>query len=114
MGRQREAWGEGGNPEDMAERPCTLHVSALPAQIQDVKPGSSITGKPNSIQLKTATGGSVCYITDSETELVEWMSAIEGEVQRICRHAAGALRFRVLGVWNPAPRVAGRGHMGPS
>lgn len=56
---------------------------------QDVKPASNVTGRPNSLQLKTSSGGSVCYITDTETELVEWMSAIEGAVQRICRHAAG-------------------------
>ncbi len=57
--------------------------------MQDVKPGSAVTGRPNSIQLKTTTGGSVCYITETETELVEWMSAIESAMQRIMKHAAG-------------------------
>ncbi|GAX79207.1 hypothetical protein CEUSTIGMA_g6647.t1 [Chlamydomonas eustigma] len=57
------------------------------SKIQDVKIGSSITGKPNSIQLKTSSGSSVCYITENETEMVEWMSALEGEVQRVAEDA---------------------------
>lgn len=70
--------------------PPTPHLPFPPPHcLQDVKPASNVTGRPNSLQLKTSSGGSVCYITDTETELVEWMSAIEGAVQRICRHAAG-------------------------
>lgn len=35
------------------------------SKVQDVKDGRSVTGKANSIQLKTASGGSVCYVCDS-------------------------------------------------
>lgn len=31
----------------------------------------------------------VCYLIDSETEQVEWLSALEGAVQKIVRSAAG-------------------------
>jgi tetrahydromethanopterin S-methyltransferase subunit E len=54
-----------------------------------VKEAKSVTGRPNSFQLKTATGGSVAYIADSETDLVEWMSAIEGAMAVILRVVAG-------------------------
>lgn len=59
------------------------------SKVQDVRDGRSVTGKPNSIQLKTSAGSSVCYVADTETEMVEWMSALEGEVHRIAKHLAG-------------------------
>lgn len=59
------------------------------SKIQDIKPASNVTGRPNSIQLKTSSGGSVSYICDTETEMVEWMSAMEGAVSKIVKHLAG-------------------------
>ena len=45
-----------------------------------------VTGKGTSIKLTTA-GGRVCYIADSETEQVEWLSALEGSVAKIVKQA---------------------------
>jgi hypothetical protein len=35
------------------------------SKVQDVRDGRSVTGKANTVQLKTASGGSVCYICES-------------------------------------------------
>jgi hypothetical protein len=35
------------------------------SKVQDVRDGRGVTGKANSIQLKTASGGSVCYVCES-------------------------------------------------
>lgn len=35
------------------------------SQVQDVRDGRSATGRPHSLQLKTASGGSVCYVCDT-------------------------------------------------
>lgn len=56
--------------------------------VQDVSDAREATGKSNSLRLSTATG-QVCYLIDSETEQVEWLSAIEGAVAKIVRSAAG-------------------------
>jgi hypothetical protein len=61
-------------------------------KVQDVRDGRASTGKANSIQLKTASGGSVCYVCDTETEQVEWMSGLEGAMQKILKRVAGAVR----------------------
>lgn len=58
------------------------------SKVTDVKHAREQTGKPNSLVLST-TSGSVSYIADSETELVEWVSALEGTVTRIVKQAAG-------------------------
>ena len=58
------------------------------SKVQDVSDARDQTGKNNSLKLSTAQGH-VCYIADSETELVEWMSALEGAVQKIVRAVAG-------------------------
>lgn len=58
------------------------------SQVTDVSDGSAATGRPNSIKLSTATG-SKCYITDSETAQVEWISALEGTVARLVKIIAG-------------------------
>ncbi len=63
------------------------------SKVQDVKAASSVINKPNSFQVKTSTGGSVCYIADTETELVEWMSALDLAVQKICKHAVRGWPF---------------------
>jgi hypothetical protein len=59
---------------------CTNHLYAAAAaaaesvkprgvvdlsKVQDVRDGRSVTGKANTVQLKTASGGSVCYICES-------------------------------------------------
>lgn len=56
------------------------------SKVQDVK---VVPGKGNTIQLKTASGGVVQYMAATETEVVEWVSALEGAVQRICKEVAG-------------------------
>ena len=50
-----------------------------------------MTGKGTSIKLTTA-GGRVCYIADSETEQVEWLSALEGAVAKIVKQARSLSR----------------------
>jgi hypothetical protein len=35
------------------------------SKVQDVKDGRSMTGKANTVQLQTASGGSVCYVCDT-------------------------------------------------
>lgn len=56
------------------------------SKIQDVK---VLPGRSNTIQLKTTSGGTVQYMASTETEVVEWVSALEAAVQRICKLAAG-------------------------
>ncbi|KAG2486518.1 hypothetical protein HYH03_014820 [Edaphochlamys debaryana] len=56
------------------------------SKVQDVK---VLPGRGNTIQLKTTSGGVVCYIASSETEVVEWVSAIEGAMAKIHKHIAG-------------------------
>ncbi|KAG7673887.1 hypothetical protein Ndes2526B_g02640 [Nannochloris sp. 'desiccata'] len=58
------------------------------SQVTDVTDGTSTTGRPNSIKLSTATG-SRCYLTESETSQVEWISALESSVERIVKIVAG-------------------------
>ena len=58
------------------------------SQVTDVGDGSSVTGKENSIKLTTATG-SKCFITDSETSQVEWISALDETVARLVKIIAG-------------------------
>eukprot|EP00798_Chlamydomonas_sp_ICE-L_P025658 gene25658-11321_t len=73
------------------------------SKVQDVKVAASIINKPNSIQLKTSTGGTVAYVTDSETELVEWVSALELAIQKICKSAAGIEDEPATTAPKPAP-----------
>ena len=56
-----------------------------------------VTGKGTSVKLTTA-GGRVCYIADSETEQVEWFSALEGAVARIVKQARAPLSHPLQGV----------------
>jgi hypothetical protein len=58
------------------------------SQVTDVTDGTAATGRPNSIKLSTATG-SRCYLTDSETSQVEWVSALESSIARIVKIVAG-------------------------
>lgn len=58
------------------------------SKVTDVKHAREQTGRPNALMLSTVAG-SVSYIADSETELVEWVSALEGTVARIVKQAAG-------------------------
>ena len=59
------------------------------SQVTDVADGNSTTGRPLSIKLSTASGVSKCYITESETAQVEWISALEGAVAKILKIVAG-------------------------
>ena len=56
-------------------------------QVTDVTDGRGATGRNSSVKLSTASG-QVCYIADSETEQVEWMSALEGVVTRIVKQVS--------------------------
>lgn len=58
------------------------------SQVTDVTDGTAATGRSNSIKLSTATG-SRCYLTESETSQVEWISALESSVERIVKIVAG-------------------------
>lgn len=58
------------------------------SQVTDIGDGSSVSGKENSIKLTTATG-SKCFITDSETSQVEWISALDETVARLVKIIAG-------------------------
>ncbi|KAG1677461.1 hypothetical protein FOA52_001917 [Chlamydomonas sp. UWO 241] len=60
------------------------------SKVQDIKAASGQSGRPNTIVLKTEAGGTVSYITDTETELVEWISALEGAVTATGRRATAA------------------------
>lgn len=61
------------------------------SQVTDVTDGNSTTGKPYSLKLSTASGGgrATCYICESETAQVEWMSALDTAVARIVKIVAG-------------------------
>lgn len=54
------------------------------SKVTDVSEARDQTGKNNSLKLSTETGH-VAYLADSETELVEWISALEGAVSAIVR-----------------------------
>lgn len=61
-------------------------------------PAHALTpGKANSIQLKTSSGGSVAYVCDTETEMVEWISALDGSIQKIVKTLAGGWAGRAGG-----------------
>ena len=57
--------------------------------VTDVGDGRDATGKANSIRLATSAGGAVCYVADSETDAVEWVSALDAAVARVLRALAG-------------------------
>ena len=62
------------------------------SKITDVSGSSSGGGSTTSatmIRLSTPQGASIAYLADSETEAVEWMSALESSVARIVRAVAG-------------------------
>lgn len=54
------------------------------SKVTDVSPARDATGRNNSLMLSTPTGR-VLYVADSETEQVEWVSALEGTVARIVK-----------------------------
>lgn len=58
------------------------------SSVADVADGAAATGRPNSIKLSTATG-SKCYLAESETAQVEWVSALEGAVAKLIKVIAG-------------------------
>ena len=54
------------------------------SKVTDVSEAREQTGRINTFKLSTETGY-VAYVADSETELVEWISALEGAVGAIVR-----------------------------
>lgn len=54
------------------------------SKVTDVSEARDQTSKLNSLKLSTESGH-VAYTCDSETELVEWISALEGAVSAIVR-----------------------------
>ena len=55
-------------------------------QVTDVSEARDATGRNNSLLLSTPTGR-VLYVADSETEQVEWVSALEGSLAKIMKQA---------------------------
>ena len=78
---------------------CSLQGTRqnLTMQVSDVTPAKDATGRNNSLMLSTPTGR-VLYVADSETEQVEWLSAIEGAVQKIVRQVCEGHFFGSKGV----------------
>lgn len=64
----------------------TLTVCCL--QAGEVGSGQGTTNRANTIKVSREKGF-VVYMADSETEMVEWMSALEGAVSRLMRIIAG-------------------------
>lgn len=70
-----------------------VNSTSKPRGIVDLSNVTDITsravpGKPNSLKLSTASSH-ISYLTDSETDLVEWMSALETALSEIVKRAAG-------------------------
>lgn len=65
------------------------------SKVSDVTPAKDATGRNNSLMLSTPTGR-VLYVADSETEQVEWLSAIEGAVNKIVRQVSA-----ITSPWSP-------------
>ena len=64
------------------------------SKVTDVSEAREQTGRHNTFKLSTETGY-VAYVCDSETELVEWISALEGAVSAIVRKVEHAYSFDV-------------------
>lgn len=60
----------------------------MPMQAGEVGSGQGTTNRANTIKVSREKGF-VVYMADSETEMVEWMSALEGAVSRLMRIIAG-------------------------
>ena len=74
------------------------------SKVSDVTPAKDATGRNNSLMLSTPTGR-VLYVADSETEQVEWLSAIEGTVQKLVRQVC-TCRYRGLHIaFSKAPDI---------
>jgi hypothetical protein len=63
-----------------------IFASAL--QVGEICEGRSITNRPNSIKVGQQKGH-VVYLAESETEMVEWLSALEATVARLIKVIAG-------------------------
>lgn len=63
------------------------------SKVTDVSEARDQTSRQNSLKLSTETGY-VAYVCDSETELVEWFSALEGAVSQIVRKVSISCRIR--------------------
>ncbi|WIA22447.1 hypothetical protein OEZ85_004745 [Tetradesmus obliquus] len=56
------------------------------SKVQDVRDGRAVTGKANSVQLKTASGGSVCYVCESVVWVNRWLqlsSSVTGKANSV-------------------------------
>jgi hypothetical protein len=62
--------------------------SSTPKQVGEISDGQSATNKPNSIKVGREKGH-VVYVADSETEQVEWISALDTTVARLVKIIAG-------------------------
>ena len=77
------------SPADAASRAARPRGVVDLSQVTDVGEARAATGRDCSLRLATASGAELCYLADSETEQVEWLSALEGSVHRIARTLAG-------------------------
>jgi hypothetical protein len=66
----------------------TMGLTSICLQVGEIGSGQSVTNRSNTIKV-TREKGFVVYLADSETEMVEWMSALEGAVARLMRIIAG-------------------------
>jgi hypothetical protein len=68
---------------------CTTGFHSFPElQAGEISDGQSITKRSNSIKVGREKGH-VVYVAESETEMVEWMSALETTVTRLMKIIAG-------------------------
>jgi alkanesulfonate monooxygenase SsuD/methylene tetrahydromethanopterin reductase-like flavin-dependent oxidoreductase (luciferase family) len=81
MRMQHNTKAAGDTPET-----AVLNLNRTRAQVTDVAEAREATGRKNSLALSTAAGRA-CYVADSETEQVEWLSALEGSLARIMKQA---------------------------
>ena len=78
-----------------SEKDAVAGPSSRPRGVVDLSKITDVSGAGSSgstaamIRLSTPQGASISYLADSETEAVEWVSALESSVARIVRAVAG-------------------------
>lgn len=69
-------------------QPICIVIFASALQVGEICDGRSITNRPNSIKVGQQKGH-VVYLAESETDMVEWLSALEGTLARLINVIAG-------------------------
>lgn len=78
-----------GSAEEASKPGARARGTLALASVVEVGDGRDATGRANAIRLGIANGPPVCYVADSETDAVEWVSALDAGVDRAVRAAAG-------------------------